>query len=144
MPVHPPPRGTADRISQVRGHTSRAVLLLVTTSDQTTSPLTDYGAYQMQSALPIPGHLKPHGRSAAIRTAPSPVQTSGVLVDPKEQGWDREMAANAVKIGRLMHNQTALFVCDIQERFRPLIAGMPAVVDTARRMVRGELAKKGA
>lgn len=29
-----------------------------------------------------------------------------------------------------------MFVCDVQERFRPLISGMPAVIDTARRMVR--------
>ena len=31
---------------------------------------------------------------------------------------------------------TALFICDIQERFRETIAGYPAVIDTARRMVR--------
>lgn len=40
-------------------------------------------------------------------------------------------------LGKLNANATALFVCDIQERFRPVINGFPAVIDTARRMVRG-------
>jgi hypothetical protein len=40
-------------------------------------------------------------------------------------------------LGKLLPTSTALFVCDIQERFRPLISGFPAVVDTSRRMVRG-------
>ena len=31
---------------------------------------------------------------------------------------------------------TALFICDIQERFRETISGYPAVIDTARRLVR--------
>ena len=31
---------------------------------------------------------------------------------------------------------TALLVCDIQERFRDTIVGYPAVIDTARRLVR--------
>lgn len=46
-------------------------------------------------------------------------------------------AAAAARLGKLLPSKSALFVCDIQERFRPLISGMPAVVDTARRMVRG-------
>jgi len=33
--------------------------------------------------------------------------------------------------------RSALFVCDVQERFRPVIADMPAVIDTTARMVRG-------
>ena len=73
--------------------------------------------------------------------------------------------AVTTKLGRLLPTQTALFVrrtrafaivsgntrslletlaarywqqvCDVQERFRPLIHGFPAVVDTARRMVSG-------
>jgi hypothetical protein len=40
-------------------------------------------------------------------------------------------------LGKLSAHSTALFVCDIQERFRPVITGFPAVIDTARRMVGG-------
>ncbi|KXZ45155.1 hypothetical protein GPECTOR_58g604 [Gonium pectorale] len=40
-------------------------------------------------------------------------------------------------LGRLRPGSSALFVCDVQEKFRPLIAGFPTVIDTARRMVRG-------
>lgn len=47
------------------------------------------------------------------------------------------MAATAARLGKLQQKSTALFVCDIQERFRPIISGMPAVVDTARRMIKG-------
>ncbi|GLI70136.1 hypothetical protein VaNZ11_014944 [Volvox africanus] len=43
------------------------------------------------------------------------------------------MASRA--LGRLRPSTTALFVCDVQEKFRPLIAGFPIVIDTARRMV---------
>ncbi|EFJ39840.1 hypothetical protein VOLCADRAFT_78239 [Volvox carteri f. nagariensis] len=43
------------------------------------------------------------------------------------------MAARA--LGRLRPDSSALFVCDVQEKFRPLIAGFPVVIDTARRMV---------
>ncbi|KAF8073015.1 isoc2 [Scenedesmus sp. PABB004] len=47
-------------------------------------------------------------------------------------------AATAAKgLGKLQQRSTALFVCDLQERFRPVISGFPAVVDTARRMIRG-------
>ncbi|GFR40317.1 hypothetical protein Agub_g853 [Astrephomene gubernaculifera] len=40
-------------------------------------------------------------------------------------------------LGRLRANSSALFVCDIQEKFRPAISGYPTVIDTARRMVQG-------
>ena len=40
-------------------------------------------------------------------------------------------------VGRLVPAQTALLVCDVQERFRPIISGFPAVVDVSRRMVGG-------
>lgn len=40
-------------------------------------------------------------------------------------------------MGRLKASETALFVCDVQERFKPIISGMPVIIDTARRMVRG-------
>lgn len=45
------------------------------------------------------------------------------------------MAGTVTKLGKLLPSKTAVFVCDIQERFRPIINGMPAVVDTARRLV---------
>lgn len=45
--------------------------------------------------------------------------------------------ALAKGLGRLLPTSSALFVCDIQERFRPIISGFPAVVDTSRRMIRG-------
>ena len=48
------------------------------------------------------------------------------------------IAASATRLGKLTPNETALLVCDVQERFRPLISGFPAVVDTSRRMVRNE------
>ena len=39
-------------------------------------------------------------------------------------------------LGRLQAEETALFVCYVQERFRSVIHGFPAVVDVAQRMVR--------
>ena len=40
-------------------------------------------------------------------------------------------------LGRLDPATTALLVCDVQERFRPLIAGFDAVAETSSRLVRG-------
>ena len=40
-------------------------------------------------------------------------------------------AADGRSVGRLPPNETALLVCDVQERFRPVISGFPAVVDTS-------------
>lgn len=45
------------------------------------------------------------------------------------------MSTAAPGLGRLRPSETALLVCDVQERFRPIITGFPAVVDTSRRMV---------
>lgn len=45
--------------------------------------------------------------------------------------------ATTSALGRLQADRSALFVCDVQERFRPVISNMPAVIDTAARMVRG-------
>lgn len=45
-----------------------------------------------------------------------------------------DMAAGR-SIGRLKPDTACLFVCDIQERFRSVIKGMPAVIDTSRRLV---------
>jgi len=42
----------------------------------------------------------------------------------------------AVRLGRIAPQDTALFICDVQERFRSVISGFPAVVDTSRRMAR--------
>jgi nicotinamidase-related amidase len=47
------------------------------------------------------------------------------------------MASGARALGRLSPSSTALLVCDVQERFRPLICGFPAVADAARRLVKG-------
>lgn len=44
-------------------------------------------------------------------------------------------AVAARSLGKLKQQNVVLFVCDLQERFRPVITGFPAVVDTARRMV---------
>ena len=48
-------------------------------------------------------------------------------------------AAASSSVGKLKPEETALFICDVQERFRPLISGFSAVVDTSRRMVRFEI-----
>lgn len=52
---------------------------------------------------------------------------------------DMQAAASsaAPSVGRLQATETALLICDVQERFRNIIAGFPAVVDTARRLARG-------
>jgi len=42
----------------------------------------------------------------------------------------------AARMGRLRANGCALFVCDVQEKFRGLIHHMPAVIETTSRMVR--------
>lgn len=47
-------------------------------------------------------------------------------------------AAGRPSVGKLAPEETALLVCDVQERFRSVISGFPAVVDTSRRMVRLE------
>ena len=46
------------------------------------------------------------------------------------------MSSAAARLGRIAPQDTALFICDVQERFRPVISGFPAVVDTSRRMAR--------
>lgn len=38
-------------------------------------------------------------------------------------------------LGMLTSSRSALFVCDVQERFRTVISGMPSVIDTTKRMV---------
>ena len=44
------------------------------------------------------------------------------------------MATATRATGRLSDQNTALFVCDVQERFRSVISGFPAVADTSRRL----------
>ncbi len=39
------------------------------------------------------------------------------------------------KLGRLVSSRTALFVCDIQEKFRPSIAHFDAVVNVSGRLI---------
>ena len=45
------------------------------------------------------------------------------------------ITASSTRLGKLPPEETALLVCDVQERFRPVISGFPAVIDTSRRMV---------
>jgi len=52
----------------------------------------------------------------------------------------RASAAPPARLGRLTPDTSALLVCDVQERFRPLILGFPAVADTAARLVKGAAA----
>lgn len=47
-----------------------------------------------------------------------------------------QMATITRSVGRLLPEKTALFVCDIQEKFRPIISGYPAVIDTSARMIK--------
>merc|ERR1711959_43790 len=47
----------------------------------------------------------------------------------------KTMAATR-KLGRLTAKSSALFVCDIQDKFRKVIHGMPEVIQTASRLVR--------
>eukprot|EP00951_Prasinocladus_malaysianus_P015484 scaffold118807_cov36-Prasinocladus_malaysianus.AAC.1 len=55
---------------------------------------------------------------------------------PTEERYTHSGIIMAARVlGRLSAQRSALFVCDIQERFRPVISGMPAVIDTAGRMV---------
>lgn len=51
-------------------------------------------------------------------------------------------SAAVPRLGKLSPGETALLVCDVQERFRPVINGFQAVVDTSRRMVRAAEALK--
>ena len=44
--------------------------------------------------------------------------------------------ARAFSPGKLDPSETALFVCDVQERFRAAITGFDQVIDTSRRMIR--------
>lgn len=46
----------------------------------------------------------------------------------------------ARSLGQLLPKQSALFVCDIQDRFRTNIKGFPTVISTARRLIKGSMA----
>ncbi|KAJ9515686.1 hypothetical protein QJQ45_002668 [Haematococcus lacustris] len=46
----------------------------------------------------------------------------------------------ARSLGQLLPKQSALFVCDIQDRFRTNIKGFPTVISTARRLIKGSIA----
>ena len=49
-------------------------------------------------------------------------------------------ASSSPSLGRLTPSTSTLLICDVQERFRPLIHAFPAVADTASRLVRGAAA----
>jgi hypothetical protein len=76
--------------------------------------------------------LAPHLSPALHRRAfyPSTVSWSSVRSDSSSRGM-----ATTSALGRLQADRSALFLCDVQERFRPVISNMPAVIDTAARMV---------
>lgn len=42
-----------------------------------------------------------------------------------------------IGVGRLAMANTQFFLCDVQEKFRGSITYMPAVIEVARRLVRG-------
>jgi len=45
------------------------------------------------------------------------------------------MAAGLQRLGKLTPEATAVFVCDIQERFRPLIYKMPYIIQSTKNMI---------
>ncbi|KAK9817134.1 hypothetical protein WJX72_010029 [[Myrmecia] bisecta] len=49
-------------------------------------------------------------------------------------------SATGAGLGKLAPASSALFICDVQERFRHVISNMPAVIDTTHRMTRGAAA----
>jgi nicotinamidase-related amidase len=46
------------------------------------------------------------------------------------------MTTHYNSLGRLESSETAVFICDVQERFRPVISLYPAVMDTSQRMIK--------
>lgn len=59
-----------------------------------------------------------------------------IVQTKSSMGNSRSTISDGNTLGRLRAEETALFVCDVQERFRSVIHGFPAVVDVAQRMVR--------
>ncbi|KAL6766753.1 hypothetical protein ACKKBG_A37210 [Auxenochlorella protothecoides x Auxenochlorella symbiontica] len=76
----------------------------------------------------------------ALRGAPFRASVISRHLAPALQARPESVAAMATaarsSLGRIALGDTALFVCDIQERFREAIQGFPAVVDVSRRMIR--------
>ena len=48
----------------------------------------------------------------------------------------------AARLGRMAVNNTAFFVCDMQEKFRPSIRYFPEIIKVAQRMVSETIAEK--
>ncbi len=71
-------------------------------------------------------------RNTSVRAYPKNDLNTGTLKQYHTTHSD-DMAAKP--LGKIAASETALFVCDVQERFRQVISGMPAVIDTAKRMV---------
>jgi hypothetical protein len=72
--------------------------------------------------------------------APMPLASLPCFTGPT--AMSTAITASANTLGKLTPGETALLVCDVQERFRPIISGFSAVVDTSRRMVRRNPALK--
>lgn len=58
-------------------------------------------------------------------------------VPPRDFATQTVMSGAAPRLGKLDASRSALLLCDIQERFRENIQGMPALIDASRRMARG-------
>jgi len=90
------------------------------------------------------------GAAASIRTAVlsnhflrmNQTTGSSLLISRKRDRIEQHRSNSTTRseagpmggLGRLAAGETAVFVCDVQERFRSVISGYPAVVDVARRM----------
>ena len=49
----------------------------------------------------------------------------------------KKMASNAARsLGRIVANRTFVFVCDMQEKFKPSIRYFPEIATVAQRLVR--------
>ncbi|KAK2079499.1 hypothetical protein QBZ16_001893 [Prototheca wickerhamii] len=72
---------------------------------------------------------RPRAPSPRCRRRPSRAAPGGRRVAPMA-------TAAGVTLGRVSLDDTALFVCDVQERFRPVIHNFKAMADTTARVVR--------
>ncbi|XP_029426055.1 isochorismatase domain-containing protein 2A isoform X2 [Nannospalax galili] len=51
-------------------------------------------------------------------------------------GGHTEMAAARASLGRILPESSILFLCDLQEKFRPSVAFFPQIVSVAARMLK--------
>ena len=78
--------------------------------------------------------------AAAQKSLPAPTRRSfhsPLIVAMATASPNPSSSPSSPSLGRLDPASTVLFVCDVQERFRPLIAGFDAVAETSSRLVRG-------